>query len=117
MWIVRSGAATPEQIDEIVTNSLGPRWAADGPFASAAMGGGHGGFARFLDHFAHGLQLLWLHSRIRPVILWPWFQKSLIKQVTRGLGARPIAELETARDAKLRAVLASLKTTRTEGTA
>lgn len=94
-----------DRIDPVSQHSS---WPADGPFASAAMGGGPGGFEAFLDHFAQGLQLLWLHSRLRPVVLWPWKRAGLVTQVNDGLEGRTVADLEVERDRKLRAVLETL---------
>lgn len=37
--LVASGVATAEQIDEVVTTSLGPRWGVAGPFRIADLGG------------------------------------------------------------------------------
>lgn len=37
--LVASGVATPEQIDEVVTTSIGPRWGVAGPFRIADLGG------------------------------------------------------------------------------
>jgi ketoreductase RED1 len=38
--LVTSGVITIERLDEIVRSSLGPRWAAAGPFKTLALGGG-----------------------------------------------------------------------------
>ncbi len=39
LWIVQQGIATPEEIDDIVTLSLGRRYAVIGPLATADLGG------------------------------------------------------------------------------
>ncbi|MGH2557856.1 MAG: 3-hydroxyacyl-CoA dehydrogenase family protein, partial [Thermomicrobiales bacterium] len=38
-WIVESGVATPETVDEIVRDGLARRWRLTGPFQTAALGG------------------------------------------------------------------------------
>lgn len=42
LHLVEQGVATPEEIDEVVRTSLGPRWAALGPLRASSMGGARG---------------------------------------------------------------------------
>ncbi len=42
LHLVETGVATPEQIDEVMRTSLGPRWAALGPLLASSMGGARG---------------------------------------------------------------------------
>jgi ketoreductase RED1 len=44
------GVVTEEELDEIVTSSIGLRWAVAGPFRSFHLGGGPGGLPAFLQH-------------------------------------------------------------------
>lgn len=39
LWIVEQGIATPEEVDRVMTLSLGRRYASVGPFATADLGG------------------------------------------------------------------------------
>ena len=48
MYLVNSGVLSIEDLDQLVTVSLGPRWAAAGPFKTLALGGGIEGIAHFL---------------------------------------------------------------------
>ncbi len=41
-------------LDDIVTSSLGIRWATNGPFLSFHLGGGAGGMAHFVEHLGKG---------------------------------------------------------------
>ncbi|WP_374928411.1 3-hydroxyacyl-CoA dehydrogenase NAD-binding domain-containing protein [Kytococcus sedentarius] len=42
LHLVEQGVATPQEIDEVVRTSLGPRWAALGPLRASSMGGARG---------------------------------------------------------------------------
>lgn len=39
LWIVQQGVASPEEVDRVMTSSLGRRYATVGPFATADLGG------------------------------------------------------------------------------
>lgn len=108
MSLVRSGVVTVAELDDVVTHSLGPRWATAGPFASFHLGGGPRGFRGYLDQFATGLQLLWLHSALRPVVLTPRLKRFLATAVERAVGGRSIPELEQERDRALLRVRAAV---------
>ena len=55
-YLVQQGVCSVDELDDIVTNSIGLRWAVNGPFSSFHMGGGPGGFTAFFKQFApeHG---------------------------------------------------------------
>ena len=57
--LVREGVVTIEELDQIVTNSMGIRWAAAGPFLSFHAGGGQGGLRHFLEHIGPAFERLW----------------------------------------------------------
>jgi ketoreductase RED1 len=57
--LVAEGVVTEQQLDEVVTSSLGQRWAVSGPFLSFHLGGGAGGLPHFLEHLGPGLQKRW----------------------------------------------------------
>jgi ketoreductase RED1 len=57
--LVADGVVTEQQLDEVVTSSLGQRWAVSGPFLSFHLGGGPGGLPHFLEHLGPGLQKRW----------------------------------------------------------
>ncbi|MFE5096556.1 3-hydroxyacyl-CoA dehydrogenase NAD-binding domain-containing protein [Streptomyces sp. NPDC056638] len=57
--LVARGVVTESQLDDIVTSSIGLRWAVEGPFRTFALGGGPGGLPHFLEHLGPGLQSLW----------------------------------------------------------
>jgi ketoreductase RED1 len=96
--LVRQGVVSPEDLDAAVQHSLGLRWATGGPFLSAHLGGGAGGIQAFFKQFATGLQLLWLHMRLRPVLLHGAARQAIAGSIEATHGAHTIDELATRRD-------------------
>ncbi|MES2719359.1 MAG: 3-hydroxyacyl-CoA dehydrogenase NAD-binding domain-containing protein [Pseudomonadota bacterium] len=106
--MVKWGVVSVDELDDIVTSSIGLRWATGGPFRSFHMGGGPTGFAGFLKHFARGVQLLWLHSKFSPVWFTRRMNEKLLAQVGESFGQTPMAELEAERDQRQIALLREL---------
>jgi ketoreductase RED1 len=106
--LVRQGVVSAADLDVAVRSSLGLRWATGGPFLSAHLGGGAAGIQGFWRQFAGGLQLLWLHMRLRPVWLTRGAQAALADEVLREHGGRSIDELASQRDTQQIAVLRTL---------
>ncbi len=107
--LVRQGVVSAEDLDVAVTQSLGLRWAVGGPFLSAHLGGGPGGIQGFFRQFAGGLQLLWLHMRLRPVLLTRGAREALADEVLHSYGRDSIEVLSARRDAQQNAVLRALR--------
>ncbi len=59
VYLVRQGIVTEQQLDDVVTSSIGMRWAVAGPFQSFHLGGGPGGLADFVRHLGPALEALW----------------------------------------------------------
>jgi len=57
--LVLSGVVTPEELDRVVTESVGVRWATAGPFESYHLGGGPGGIRLLLEHLGPGMVKRW----------------------------------------------------------
>ena len=57
--LVLSGVVTPEELDRVVTESVGVRWATAGPFESYHLGGGPGGIRHLLEHLGPGMARRW----------------------------------------------------------
>ncbi|MEY4767141.1 MAG: hypothetical protein RI907_3814 [Pseudomonadota bacterium] len=106
--LVRQGVVSVEDLDTAMTQSLGLRWATGGPFLSAHLGGGPGGIRAFLHQFAGGLQLLWLHMKLRPVFLHGRAREELSQAVEHAFQRTPIDELASQRDRQQVAVLRAL---------
>ena len=57
--LVLEGVVTAEELDQVVTESVGPRWATAGPFESYHLGGGPGGIRHLLEHLGPGMVRRW----------------------------------------------------------
>ena len=57
--LVLQGVVTPEELDQVVTESVGVRWATAGPFESYHLGGGPGGIRHLLEHLGPGMVRRW----------------------------------------------------------
>jgi ketoreductase RED1 len=57
--LVLEGVVSTEELDKVVTESLGPRYATAGPFESLHLGGGPGGLRHMLEHLGPGMQRRW----------------------------------------------------------
>ncbi len=104
--LVAQGVVSLDELDDIVTTSLGIRWATCGPFLSFHLGGGAGGLAHFIEHLGPPMEALW------KTLGQPSFDaqtKALIaKQVDASYGSCSIELLAEARDAKEVAVINGL---------
>jgi ketoreductase RED1 len=105
--LVIQGVVKVDELDDIVTSSIGLRWAADGPFRSFHLGGGAGGFRSFFKQFGPGLNDAW--KNMAAVDLNEAAQDKIIAQAEASFAARPAEELESERDAKQLAIIRALK--------
>ena len=111
-YLVQRGIASAAEIDRVVEQSLGPRWAVRGPFWSYHAGGGEeGGLAAFLDKIGDTIQGCWddlgdlqlRHAKDgleRP----PGWQARVCEQTEAAYGRLGVEALRD-RDEKLRDVL------------
>ena len=94
--LVEQGVVTVEELDEIVRNSIGLRWAAAGPFRTFHLGGGPGGLAHFIAHLGPGQQAGW--KQLGDPSYDERTVAILLSQVEESFGATPYAELLQERD-------------------
>ena len=111
-YLVIQGVVKVDELDDIVTSSIGLRWAADGPFRSFYLGGGAGGFKSFFKQFGPGLNEAW--KNMAPVDLNEAAQDKIIVQAEESFAARPMDKLEGERDAKQLAIIRALKSVRAD---
>jgi ketoreductase RED1 len=104
--LILEGVVTVDELDDIVTSSIGLRWAADGPFRSFHLGGGRGGFPAFFKQFAPGMEAAWKSQA--PVSLDEKSQRTIIAQAEASFATNPPERLEAERDAKQLAILRAL---------
>lgn len=102
-YLVQQDVIDVSDLDELVTISLGLRWATTGPFESRHLGGGPAGIRHLIEHV--GSQLSFATERPDPRRL-----ASVIEAVERAYGTDPEAyrRLAERRDRRIRAVLAAL---------
>jgi ketoreductase RED1 len=106
-YLVIQGVVKVDELDDIVTSSIGLRWAADGPFRSFHLGGGAGGFKSFFKQFGPGLNDAW--KNMAAVDLDEAAQNKIIAQAEASFAATPAEQLEARRDAKQLAIIRALK--------
>ncbi|MFT3852612.1 MAG: 3-hydroxyacyl-CoA dehydrogenase NAD-binding domain-containing protein [Ilumatobacteraceae bacterium] len=107
-YLVREGVVSIAELDDIVTGSIGLRWAADGPFHSFHLGGGPTGFRGFFTQFAEGMNAGW--QAMPAVELDEHLQQLIVEQSEAAFGATPFAAQEASRDAKQLAIIRALQT-------
>ena len=64
--LVNEGVVSPHDVEQIVENSMGPRWMVAGPFKSYHVGGGAGGLKSFFDNIGGTIQDCSCDIRSRP---------------------------------------------------
>lgn len=106
-YLVQQGVVSVDELDDIVTNSVGLRWAVNGPFSSFHMGGGPGGFAAFFKQFAPGMSAAW--KSMPPVALDEDLQRLIIDQAGASFGKTPFEQMERERDDRQIALLRALQ--------
>lgn len=72
--LVDQGVVSVEELDQIVQNSMGPRWAVAGPFKSYHAGGGPAGLEGFFKNIGGTVQDCWTDAGI-PNVGDGWEQK------------------------------------------
>ena len=112
-YLVQEGVVTVDELDDIVTSSIGLRWAVNGPFSSFHMGGGPKGLESFFQHL--GKNMAASFKVIPNVELDAKLQQVIIDQAAASFGKRPIPEMERKRDDSQLAILHALATIPTQG--
>lgn len=97
--LVNEGVASVDDIDSVMQNSLGPRWAISGPFKSYQTGGGEGGIEAFFKNIGGTVQACWDDGG--KVNMGEGWEKNIFNQTTEAYGV-----VDTkGRDEKTRRVL------------
>lgn len=97
--LVNEGVASVEDVDSVMQNSLGPRWAISGPFKSYQAGGGEGGIEAFFNNIGGTVQACW--DDAGKVSMGEEWEKRIYKKTNEAYGV-----VDTkGRDAKTRRVL------------
>jgi ketoreductase RED1 len=104
VYLVTQGVVTEAELDEVVTSSIGMRWAVAGPFLTFHLGGGAGGLPAFLQHLGPALAALW------PALGNPTLDDAAVASLSdqaKDLGT-DIDELAKTRDLKQIALMQAL---------
>ncbi|MFF1615457.1 3-hydroxyacyl-CoA dehydrogenase NAD-binding domain-containing protein [Amycolatopsis sp. NPDC058278] len=103
IYLVEQGVVTPEDLDKVITNSLGIRWATVGPFLGSHLGGGPGGYRHMAEHIGKSMKKMW--AGLGTPSQSPEEQERLIEAVEKAYGSSTYSELAETRDRKQLAVL------------
>jgi ketoreductase RED1 len=95
-YLVQQGVVTIDELDDIVTNSLGLRWAANGPFSSFYMGGGPTGFHGYFKQFGPGMRVTWANPS--PMVYTDEVAQLIIAQGERAYANQTMDQMERTRD-------------------
>ena len=109
--LVAEGIATVEDIDEVITQGPGLRWAFQGPFTTYHLAGGEGGIAHYLSHLGPSQEARW-QTLGQPSLTEELSTKIVIEVEEATAGLSP-AKLARARDTGLVELL-QLKSSLTE---
>lgn len=107
--LVSEGVVTMQELDDIVTSSIGQRWAVAGPFRSFHLGGGEGGMAHFMSHLGVGMERRWA-AMAQEKVAFDEPTKQLLTEQAKDFGGT-IDELTAERDRKQIALMRALAET------
>ena len=93
VYLVQEGIVSVDELDKIVTSSLGIRWVSGGPFLSFHLGGGEGGISHFLEHLAPAMETLWKQQLANPVSFDDKTKKRIVEQISKAYGIDKIDTL------------------------
>jgi ketoreductase RED1 len=105
-YLVQESVVTVDELDDIVTSSIGLRWAVNGPFSSFHMGGGPKGLESFFQHLGKNMAVSF--KIIPQVELDEKLQQVIIDQAAASFGKTPIPQMERQRDDSQLAILHAL---------
>ncbi|MEU1404365.1 3-hydroxyacyl-CoA dehydrogenase NAD-binding domain-containing protein [Streptomyces sp. NPDC005728] len=107
--LVREGVVTVGELDDIVTASIGSRWATTGPFRAFHLGGGAGGLRHLMAHLGDGLERSWAGLGNPPVD--DALKEKLLTQADEAFGTYDYTRLAAWRDQAQNAVIAAVRDT------
>ncbi|MGW5742621.1 3-hydroxyacyl-CoA dehydrogenase NAD-binding domain-containing protein [Amycolatopsis sp. NPDC003861] len=103
IYLVEQGVVTPEDLDKVMTNSLGIRWATVGPFLGSHLGG----YRHMAEHIGKSMKQMW--AGLGNPSQSPEEQERLIEAVEKAYGSSTYSELAETRDRKQLAVLTAVE--------
>ena len=97
--LVAEGIATVEDIDEVITQGPGLRWAFQGPFTTYHLAGGEGGIAHYLRHLGPSQEARW--QTLGQPSLTEELSTKIVNEVEEATAGLSPAQLARARDTGL----------------
>jgi ketoreductase RED1 len=107
--LVEQGVVSPAELDTVMVNSLGLRWATVGPFLGAHLGGGPGGYRHMAEHIGVSMRQMW--DSLGHPEQTPEQTEQLVTAVEDAYGSHSYTDLSQERDTKQIAVLSALNST------
>lgn len=107
IYLVQQGVVTVEELDRVMTSSLGLRWSAVGPFQGIHLGGGPGGITHFLKHLGPVFQRLF--EQLGDATIDDQTIAQLSHQTEQAYGPTPNATMAGERDRRQLAVLRAMR--------
>jgi 3-hydroxyacyl-CoA dehydrogenase len=107
LYMVEAGIASTADIDAVMTQGPGLRWALMGPFLTYHLAGGEGGIGHYMEHLGPTQEARW-HTLGTPH-LDEQLTQTVIQEVLHMVGAQSIAELAQHRDDDLVRLLSLLR--------
>jgi carnitine 3-dehydrogenase len=102
-YLVQQGIASVEDVDTIVADALGLRWALFGPFLNLHLSGGAGGITHVLQHLGPALAEWW--RDLGDASLNNELNKVIVEGVERELNGTDLSAITARRDELLSALL------------
>ncbi|HEX3783474.1 MAG TPA: 3-hydroxyacyl-CoA dehydrogenase NAD-binding domain-containing protein [Pseudonocardiaceae bacterium] len=106
IYLVEQGVVSPADLDTVMTNSLGLRWATVGPFLGSHLGGGKGGYRHMAQHIGASMKQMW--AGLGQPSMDDDATERLVEAVENAYGTDTYSELADARDRRQLAVLSAL---------
>ena len=97
--LVAEGITTVEDIDEVVTQGPGLRWALQGPFTTYHLAGGAGGIAHYMRHLGPTQEARW--RTLGEPKLTADLVAQIVSDVQESVAGLSVAQLTSIRDAGL----------------
>jgi carnitine 3-dehydrogenase len=99
LYMVEAGIAEVADIDAVMTQGPGLRWASMGPFLTYHLAGGEGGIRHYMEHLGPTQESRW--RTLGSPQLTPTLIETVVREVLAMVGETPIEELAQRRDEAL----------------
>lgn len=97
--LVAEGITTVEDVDEVITQGPGLRWALQGPFTTYHLAGGDEGFAHYMRHLGPSQEARW--QSLGQPSLSEELSTKIVSEVEQAMAGLSPAQLARARDTGL----------------